>query len=94
MVHAIRDRFGGSSCRAELVPRWSCDHVDAMSVGVFFLRPSSDRASDTPVANPSFHPRASPTFMGAATWPYVLLWVGSYGSDGVESAKTTVDAVP
>jgi len=46
----------------------------------------------TPLSQPSSHPRASPTFAGAAIWPYVLLLVGAYGSEDVTIAKITVDA--
>lgn len=53
-----------------------------------------DRASDIPVASSSYSPCASLAFAGAACWPYVLLLVGSYGSQGAEPAETTVDAFP
>jgi hypothetical protein len=63
-----------------------------MSVGVFFPRRRCDRASDIPV---TFHrsPSASPTFVDAATWPYVLRSKGWYGSEDVETAKAIVHAV-
>jgi hypothetical protein len=38
------------------------------------------------------HPRASSAFAEAAIWPYVLLLVGSYGSEDAETAKITVNA--
>jgi len=91
MVHAIRERFGGSSSSAELAILLLGEMV--VSVGVVFPRRWCDRASDTPVAN-FVSPCASPAFAGAATSPYVLLLVGSYGSQDAELAKTTVDAFP
>jgi len=46
----------------------------------------------TLLSRPPVQPHASPGFPGAATWPHVLLLVGSYGSEAVETAKTTVHA--
>jgi len=57
------------------------------SVGVFFPRHSGDRASDTPVAI-LVHPRASPSFPGAASSPYVRVFTGWYGSEGAKTAET------
>ena len=65
--HDVRDRFGGSSSRANLPLSTSRPGVG--SVGVFFPRRASDRASDTPVAN-CVHRHASPGFPGAALFPW------------------------
>jgi hypothetical protein len=49
----------------------------------------------TPLSQASLvSPHASPTFVGAAISPYVLLLVGSYGSRGAKLAKITAFAFP
>jgi hypothetical protein len=82
--HDVRDRFGGSSCERGILILLPDGR--AMSVGVFFPRRRCDRASDTPV---TLHrsPSASPTFVGAATWPHVLRWKGWYGSEDAEERQ-------
>ena len=79
------DRFGGSSYERGILILLPGGR--AMSVGVFFPRRRCDRASDTPVA---LHrsPSASPTFVDAATWPYVLHGgKGWYGSEDAEERQ-------
>lgn len=64
VFHDTRDRFGGSSLvlSSSSIPSRAGD----TSVGVFFPRHSGDRASDTPVANPSFILSASSSFPDVA----------------------------
>jgi len=62
------------------------------SVGVFFPRHSGDRASDTPVANLSLHPRtlprASPRLPASLSSPLARVFTGWCGS---EDAETRLD---
>jgi len=88
--HDVRDRFGGSSSRANL--SISASRPGLESVGVFFPRHACDRASDTPVAY-RVHRHASPGFPGAA-FPgrASLFWRGWHGSDDARAAETTLHA--
>ena len=85
--HDVRDRFGGSSSgAASSCSFWSHER------GRFL--PTAPDATEplTPLSRAAVHPRASPTFVGAATLPYVLAGRGCTGRRMRQTAETTVHA--
>jgi hypothetical protein len=76
MFHDIQDRFGGSSCNADLelycLTAWRHERGRFLPTALMATEPLTPLSRFPEIS----HPRASPAFAGAATWPYVRLLNG------------------
>ena len=95
MFHDILDRFGGSSCNADLelycLTAWRHERGRFLPTALMATEPL------TPLSRfpEEFHPHASPAFAGAASFtvrpPFERVGTGRRMR---ETAETTVDAGP